>query len=1162
MITTRHRNHPHPQKSLTIQPLRAPVSGLVDWQSLNEKTREHHALQIVQDPGHTLCEVVFAGLHLKLSEIASALPSGGASSITLFADTVVVDVPSFDARGVVVMARSIDVSALMGGAMPVRVPGAGDMAVVQMMVQGTVGGPLALTTSAAPVGSPITPVPTGGSPLTVFSYLLGADGKSTVSAAVDAASIQDLVGRSWALVSLRAGYTAAAWLASSDDAAQRAEARSMLTWIVACLRVMGQGGATMPSDHAELYNQAAAVLVTLNVAPGSRFVPVLSGDFYKAQMTQLLGALQSYDDDLKSLNASTDLQKALQSVSATLASVADIERQPLESALESIRQSIVALNGSLGHLQLQFLIQQHDSDARFGVLRAKIQSEKAGQFLEAALTATLAPFKMAVQLAKVEEDPSAIAAAADTFQEAARKAYEALDAVTSDPAGDPELLTQARALLGMQMQLATSVQAGALLWANAQRGTTASDLPASLAIVTVDPTLAWSNYLVQVEVEVSAVKSEIGNGTGSGPAQAAADQYLASLKILAEYGKAMDAKLVTLAGQLARATVTKAQIVAAQSVAARWRSLESQAKSTEEKAAVMRSLLRGRVDALKRSLYAAWTHYRDAYFYLSFEAPPAAINLDMSVAQLKDTLAGVSLWIARALGDSPDGQVVRLPQDNVEVAFAFDVIAPGAAVDPARSFALLAPASGGNPATLTWTIPLGDAQLAGVLPSGGDVAIWIKEARFFLEGVKANAKGNVLVSVATSGAYQNSSGNGQAYSFVTKPLVGDYAYVAATSKVFNPWSIDAGVYMTPTPFTQWSLTFDPTGGDAGSVTRLQMELVVAYRRGTPAPLRQALPASAAVETRDRAFSLGKDWKALLGWFDRVTGLPADRGTFEERYGAFHDDAGVAAFVGAVAEAQDLARALGGPTALKAHLVADPDHLCRDTPPHALYDQIAWLAGQAGNAASTVGFTIGAIGALLDPAMGEATARAFSLKTALAGSGGVAATLTRLSREVEGVRGHHTAVIGRLSRLVRALTGTDVLGAANRVIGATQRTLAGREHRASGEATSTRLDAAREELARKQRLLADTRGLFLPLSRLVPAALDIDHQLRRIENASIDGGKRLNHLCSIASLDQLSDAAWVERALDDLGVPAVWRALETDARKYVKAALMAIEGTRA
>ena len=173
----------------------------------------------------------------------------------------------------------------------------------------------------------------------------------------------------------------------------------------------------------------------------------------------------------------------------------------------------------------------------------------------------------------------------------------------------------------------------------------------------------------------------------------------------------------------------------------------------------------------------------------------------------------------------------------------FEITLPGRPVQPGQEAAAAVQADDvhiqgqlpqlagdGQPATLTWSLPVGDGQLKGVLPNRGNVAIWIKEARFFLDGVTPNERGNVLMEVSTSGTYQNGFGPADAFTFVNQGLIGDYAYRVEDETVYNPWSINTEVYATPTPFTQWTLAFDPDGGDPSSATRLRMDLRVAYRR--------------------------------------------------------------------------------------------------------------------------------------------------------------------------------------------------------------------------------------------------------------------------------------------------------------------------------------------
>jgi hypothetical protein len=127
------------------------------------------------------------------------------------------------------------------------------------------------------------------------------------------------------------------------------------------------------------------------------------------------------------------------------------------------------------------------------------------------------------------------------------------------------------------------------------------------------------------------------------------------------------------------------------------------------------------------------------------------------------------------------------------------------------------PGEPGQPTRLTWTLPIGTAQFKGVLPD--DVAIWIREARFSLPGIKPNSRGNVLTSVATSGSYQNGFGPRQSHSFVTKALQGDYGFKASNSAVYIPWQINTDIYTTPTPFTHRTMTFDGDRGDPSAVER-------------------------------------------------------------------------------------------------------------------------------------------------------------------------------------------------------------------------------------------------------------------------------------------------------------------------------------------------------
>src|SRR6185295_13650035 len=248
----------------------------------------------------------------------------------------------------------------------------------------------------------------------------------------------------------------------------------------------------------------------------------------------------------------------------------------------------------------------------------------------------------------------------------------------------------------------------------------------------------------------------IGDGAGSGAAQDAATNYLASLKILAQYGKAIAAKFVAYSAQLSRATIVKAQLTAADNTKMQLEALQKQAQTDEEKLAGLKGLIVMRADGIKRSAYVAWTNYHNAFFYLNFLAPKTRFALEMDAAQMKRVFADVAAWTERLLTDANSGDRIRLPNEDVKLSIPFQVVKQqDEAPANGAGTALLVPANGDQPATLSLSLDLSDPRLVGRLPNKGNVAIWVKEASFFVKGVKPNALGNVMMDVATSGTYQN-----------------------------------------------------------------------------------------------------------------------------------------------------------------------------------------------------------------------------------------------------------------------------------------------------------------------------------------------------------------------------------------------------------------------
>jgi hypothetical protein len=822
----------------------------IDWNFLNKQTESFRTLNIGYDAdGKTVLDTTFSGLQLRLSELARLAPSSGGSTMAVWTDTLIVDYPSFDWEANIVVARRIDVSMLQGSPMPIRVPPKGKNSVCEFLLGESEGGaPFQLTTTANQAGTSEFTVPVSVDPLQVVYFIAEPDGSSKNQITGKPGEIRDLLCRPWALNSLQSSFTAASWLMDSTDPKDIDTAKSMLNWVVSSIRALGPANDRLSAEFVELYGQAASLLVTLNVSSGAKYVPVLSADYYTTQAGKLLDALQVYEGNLKILQVQDDIKNAIAQVSATLAGVAQDEETPLQVDFDNLSESIKNLTESVNKLQLQFDLQNIEATTRFMLLKNALANMQITQFLEACFKFAIDVVKLGAAIGGMVATGGASGAAggaAGAGEGAAGGGAEGAGSILEPLAGllqngfdmvsaatksypDSPLPGQAKTLMQVQSQLMTSFVSSAALWNAAQSGKLAQ-LPQSLGAVAIDPGLAWDNYMIEAENALSNMSLLIGSGSGSGEAQAAANDYLASLKILAQYGKAINAKFVVYTEQLARAIVVKAQIAAAKNVQARWQELQASAKTDQEKLAALKGMIKKRTDAITRSIFVAWRNYRNAYYYMFFKAPSAAIRLDMNAAQLKDAFANVSLGAAGLLGDVPDSQKVRLPQENVAISFSFDIVRQGVQTGANDAAALLTPASNGVPASINWCIPIGDRQLKGVLPNGGNVAIWISKAEFWIEGVTANAKGKVIVDVATSGSYVNGYGPANAKEFVNKGMQANFAYDQASSQAYIHWQIPQAVYMTPTPFTQWSMQFDKDGGDPGRATKLRMDLTIAYR---------------------------------------------------------------------------------------------------------------------------------------------------------------------------------------------------------------------------------------------------------------------------------------------------------------------------------------------
>ena len=800
-------------------PVPSEAASAIDWTTLATQTTQYAALSTITDPVSNLVDVVYCGLYAKLSDVIAGLTATNGNSVAIFVDTLLLDAPAVPASGLIIMARNVDVKGLNGQPLVLRPP-SGSEGLAQFLISQTTGGAFQVAspkTGAIPVTPAVAP-----SLAEASLYTLAPGGDLAVAPSGGAASVTNLISRSWAMNSLLAGFTGAAWLLDNAVTANQATAASMLAYEVTATSLLAAGGQSMPSDYAQLYNQASALLVTANVASGATFVPVLSGDFYSQQMTQLVTVLAGYEANISTLDLATDIKAAIATVSTAIGGSASDETGPLLVQLDNIKQNITALYEDIRVLRGDFQLQGQKAHTDYQLMGDAIAIDAIKAKLQAEMDMAMSAIATGFDVAKIAggdtsawKDAVADSVATVTNLAAVIEAAQAQGGGSGD-----DLSAGALTLLGSQNTLMQTVLAGNLLWQQALADQAGGVLPTNLASITIDPVTDWDNYMTAANAGITNLKADLNSGGA-----AAAETYRADLTILTSYGKAIGAKFAAYVAQLVQATVILAQVKAAKDVEARWAAVEQAATSDEEKLAALKAVVQSRANAIKRAIYVAWTYYSASYFYLNFVAPPHVVHLDMDSADLGAALAGVSAWVAGAVG-AQGGQPVKLPNNNAQIELDYAILQPGAAAASGDS-AILLPAPGGG-WTLTWTLPLGSAQLDGVLPNQGQCAIWISQATFLLDGVTGNAKGNLIATVATSGAYQNGFGPAVGHAFSTGGLTGDYAYKVASGTVYSPWAINMAVYMTPTPYTQWTMTLPPGGGDPTTATRLRVLLTVAY----------------------------------------------------------------------------------------------------------------------------------------------------------------------------------------------------------------------------------------------------------------------------------------------------------------------------------------------
>lgn len=786
--------------------------------------------------GKTVTDILFSGLNVTLSDLANQFPTTGGNSLTIYADTIIADVPNFNALGVVLVARQIDISSLnFNGniqSWPIPVPSANAIApaVLECLIMNSVSNnslaPLTFITSQTTGNTPTpfftAPTNSATGVLSIGEFNVNPDGTTKI---IPTSQFSDLISRPYALNTFYASFSYATTLINAGDPASLKTAFSILNWICKCISSCG----TIPSTHAELFSQTSSLLISLNVPENYHYLGVLSSNFYGTQITNLINVLQSYNTNLTTLNQQSATQGIVETISKAVIASANSETAPTNTELNQVQNSINSLYKNIHDLAQNINLQISIADTKGKLLCGAIKQAQIEKFLTDSIkTATDLIGAGINTTSAIAKDGDGAADAFSSIVETFQQGYETIKGITQTY-NQGDLITTAEALLKDNQALLKSVFTSAQLWYqfnNSING--ANTISFSPSPITIDPNLSWDNFMAEVTSVLSSLSSSL-NDDGLSSAQEQSNDYLSSLQELANYGKAVNAQIIAYSNQLCKGVVLTAKLNAINNIANIWNSLNAAAETEQEKLTSLQGLIQNRIDTTMRSLFMAWTNYRSAYLYNNLNEPSQTISMDSSIGDLTSAFASIQSWVA-GMPVNGKGTTV-LPSKNAQLTLTVPVVnssaSPAPNVPNNTTMAYLTPANATNPATISVSIPKILNQFSSQIGSG-DVAIWITNGQFIINGIKANSAGYVPMIVSTSGQYINGYED-NLLNFLSNSISGHFSYKptnnGGTPTINVPWVLSTEVYMLPTPYTIWSFQLD-NGCDVSTVTDITITLTV------------------------------------------------------------------------------------------------------------------------------------------------------------------------------------------------------------------------------------------------------------------------------------------------------------------------------------------------
>ncbi len=322
-------------------------------------------------------------------------------------------------------------------------------------------------------------------------------------------------------------------------------------------------------------------------------------------------------------------------------------------------------------------------------------------------------------------------------------------------------------------------------------------------------------------------------------------------------------------------------------------------------------------------------------------------------------------------------------------------------------------------------------------------------------------------------------------------------------------------------------------------------------------------------------ALRATWQAFSEFFQKTAHVPKSAAEFEAKYGVFTDSATLEQFAANCNVANACAAALGDAEQLQQQLArGDSQLLESDGTPLSIYGEITRLLLRVQNLASTFCATLQNLEDLLSPQRGRIEQRSENLKQVLVGNDGLVPVIVALKAKTLMLDQKIKPLRERLQAANEAISGTDVLSAANQRIGYLESKLAEKKaplaqakkewdsalfgkdgKRKKYEALLEEYNALQLDYDLKNQFVTDADNIFAAGTAAVLGVATVENQVEKIGKVMADARSLLMSVCTAANAEQLADYKWVSKALGLQEYFQFWSQLNKEAQEFTQAALV-------